>query len=249
MKTVYFEQARQQIDPGLQLRRALAPEGDSVVYAGRTIHIIGWAKRFLFREEQLTQPVGSLSGGERARVHIAKLMLEEADLLLLDEPTNDLDIPTLEVLEETLLEFPGALVLVTHDRALMDRVSNAVLGLDGEGGSTIYADLAQWEADLEQKRRVKSARETERVQAQRPSAAATKKKLSYLEQREYDAIEEKILAADERLAAAQNRLHAPDVVSDPKKIEEAYAELTAAQAEVDALYARWAKLEGQLQDN
>jgi ATP-binding cassette subfamily F protein uup len=197
----------------------------------------------------LPQPVGSLSGGERARVHIARLMLEEADLLLLDEPTNDLDIPTLEVLEETLLEFPGALVLVTHDRALMDRVSNAVLGLDGEGGATIYADLAQWESDLDQKRREKSGRESERVQAQRPAAPVVKRKLSYLEQREYDAIEAKILEADERLAAAQNRLHAPDVISDHIKIEEAYAELTAAQAEVDMLYARWAELEGQLESN
>jgi ABC transport system ATP-binding/permease protein len=247
LKTVYFEQARQQIDPALTLRSALVPEGDSVVYGGRTIHVIGWAKRFLFREEQLQQPVGSLSGGERARVHIARLMLEEADLLLLDEPTNDLDIPTLEVLEETLLEFPGALVLVTHDRALMDRVSNAVLGLDGEGGATIYADLAQWETDLDQKRREKSGRESERVQAQRQSTPAVKKKLSYIEQREYDAIEGKIHAADERLAAAQARLHAPDVVSDHIKIEAAYAELTAAQAEVDTLYARWAELEGQIE--
>jgi ATP-binding cassette subfamily F protein uup len=249
LKTVYFEQARQQIDPSIPLRRALAPEGDSVVYGGRTIHIIGWAKRFLFREDQLTQPVGSLSGGEQARVHIARLMLEEADLLLLDEPTNDLDIPTLEVLEETLLEFPGALVLVTHDRALMDRVSNAVLGLDGEGGSTIYADLAQWESDLDQKRREKSARESERVQAQRLVAPTVKRKLSYIEQREYDAIESNIFAADERLAAAQKRLHAPDVVSDHIKIEAAYAELTAAQAEVDTLYARWSELEGRLQGN
>ncbi len=247
LKTVYFEQARQQIDPTLTLRRALAPEGDSVSYGGVTIHVIGWAKRFLFREEQLEQPVGSLSGGERARVHIARLMLEEADLLLLDEPTNDLDIPTLEVLEETLLEFTGALVLVTHDRALMDRVSNAVLGLDGDGGATIYADLAQWEAGLEQKRREKSGRESQRTQAQRPVSASSRKKLSYIEQREYDAIEEKILAADGRLAAAQARLHAPDVVSDHVKIEAAYAELTAAQAEVDVLYARWAELEGRLQ--
>ena len=249
LKTVYFEQARQQIDPTIPLRRALAPEGDSVIYAGRTIHVNGWAKRFLFRDEQLTQPVGSLSGGERARVHIAKLMLEEADLLLLDEPTNDLDIPTLEVLEETLLEFPGALVLVTHDRALMDRVSNAVLGLDGEGGSAIYADLAQWEADLNEKRRANSAKDSAKVATERPAAPAARKKLSYLDQREYDAIEGKILAADERLSAAQARLHAPDVVSDPKKIEEAYAELTSAQAEVDALYARWSELEGQLQGN
>jgi ATP-binding cassette subfamily F protein uup len=247
LKTVYFEQARQQIDPTIPLRRALAPEGDSVIYCGRTIHVNGWAKRFLFRDEQLTQPVGSLSGGERARVHIARLMLQEADLLLLDEPTNDLDIPTLEVLEETLLEFPGALVLVTHDRALMDRVSNAVLGLDGMGGAVIYADLAQWESDLDQKRRAKNSSSTEKAPTQR--AAAPRTKLSYLHQREYDAIEGKILVADERLAAAHSRLQAPDVVSDPKKIEEAYAELTAAQTDVDALYARWAELEAMLQSN
>ena len=226
LKALYFEQARQQIDPGLPLKRALAPEGDSVLYRGRPIHVNGWARRFLFREEQLGQPVGSLSGGERARVHIARLMLQEADLLLLDEPTNDLDIPTLEVLEETLLEFPGALVLVTHDRALMDRVSNAVLGLDGEGGAALYADLAQWEADLDRKRRsAEPARET-RPQARNSAPGAVKKKLSYIEQREYDAIEGKIFEADERLAAAERRLQASDVVSDPQKIAEAYAERT-----------------------
>ncbi len=95
------------MDPALELRRALAPEGDTVIYLGRPIHVNGWAKRFLFREEQLVQPVASLSGGERARLHLARLMLEPADVLLLDEPTNDLDIPTLDVLEESLLEFPG----------------------------------------------------------------------------------------------------------------------------------------------
>ena len=249
LKALYFEQARQQIDPGLPLKRALAPEGDSVLYRGRPIHVNGWARRFLFREEQLGQPVGSLSGGERARVHIARLMLQEADLLLLDEPTNDLDIPTLEVLEETLLEFPGALVLVTHDRALMDRVSNAVLGLDGEGGAALYADLAQWEADLDRKRRsAEPARET-RPQARNSAPAAVKKKLSYIEQREYDAIEGKIVEADERLAAAERRLQASDVVSDPQKIAEAYAELNAAQHEVDVLYARWLELEAGFQTN
>jgi ATP-binding cassette subfamily F protein uup len=249
LKALYFEQARQQIDPGLPLKRALAPEGDAVVYRGRPMHVNGWARRFLFREEQLAQPVGSLSGGERARVHIARLMLQKADLLLLDEPTNDLDIPTLEVLEETLLEFPGALVLVTHDRALMDRVSNAVLGLDGGGGAALYADLAQWEADLDRKRRsAEPVRET-RAPARNSAAATQKKKLSYIEQREYDAIERKILAADERLAAAQYRLQAPDVVSDPQKIEAACAELNAAQQEVDALYARWSELEAGFQTN
>lgn len=246
LKMVYFEQQRQQIDPALPLKRALAPEGDSVIYRGRTIHVNGWAKRFLFREEQLVQPVGSLSGGERARVHIAKLMLEEADVLMLDEPTNDLDIPTLEVLEESLLDFPGALILVTHDRYLMDRVSTHVLGLDGEGGGKLYADLVQWEEDLDRMRREKAA-------AAKPAAAPSaskepvqKKKLSYLEQREWDTMEERILSAEAEAEAAQARLSKASETGDGPRIEEAYSALKAAEAEVERLYTRWAELEGKV---
>ena len=98
-----------------------------------------------FRPEQLDMPVANLSGGERARILIARAMAQPADVLILDEPTNDLDIPTLEVLEESLLDFPGALVLVTHDRLLMDRVATLLLGLGGQGGATFFADVAQWE--------------------------------------------------------------------------------------------------------
>src|SRR5574340_15760 len=104
------------------LRRALSPKSDTVIYRERSMHITAWARQFLFRTEQLDIPVGQLSGGEQARVLIAQLMLRPADVLLLDEPTNDLDIPTLEVLEESLAEFPGALVLVSHDRELLDRL-------------------------------------------------------------------------------------------------------------------------------
>ena len=109
------------------------------------IHVASWAAKFLFKGEQLNQPVERLSGGERARVLIAQLMLQPADVLLLDEPTNDLDIPTLEILEESLLEFRGSLVLVTHDRYMLDRVSTVVLGLDGQGGAERFADYSQWE--------------------------------------------------------------------------------------------------------
>src|ERR1700692_3225198 len=144
LRIVYFDQTRE-LDPDVTLRRALAPEGDSVVYQDRVFHVASWAAKFLFAGEQLYQPVGKLSGGERARVLIAQLMLQPADLLLLDEPTNDLDIPTLEILEESLLEFRGALVLVTHDRFLLDRVSTVVLGLDGLGGAERFADYSQWE--------------------------------------------------------------------------------------------------------
>ena len=132
--------------PTQSLRRALAPEGDAVTWQGRSVHVAAWAKRFLFRPEQLDVPVGRLSGGEQARILIARLMREPADLLILDEPTNDLDIPTLEVLEDSLAEFPGGLVLVTHDRFMLDRVSTVILALDGRGGTETFADYAQWEA-------------------------------------------------------------------------------------------------------
>ena len=146
---VYLSQMRE-LDENVTLRRALAPEGDGLVYQGRTVHVASWAARFLFTGEQLNQPVRNLSGGERARVLIAKLMLQPADVLLLDEPTNDLDIPTLEILEDNLLEFEGALVLVTHDRYLLNRVASTVLGLDGKGQIGQFADYGQWEGWVEE---------------------------------------------------------------------------------------------------
>ena len=155
LRIVYFSQMRE-LDTSLTLRRTLAPDSDSVVYQDRVVHVAGYASRFLFTGEQLNQPVERLSGGERARVLIARLMLQPADVLILDEPTNDLDIPTLEILEESLLEFPGALVLVTHDRYLLDRVTNAVLGLDGLGNSALFADYLQWESWRDEQVRVAS---------------------------------------------------------------------------------------------
>src|SRR6266498_3405350 len=128
----------------------------------------------LFRPEQLETAVSKLSGGEKARIVLARLMLRPADLLVLDEPTNDLDIPTLDVLEESLLEFPGALVLVTHDRYLLDRISTQILALDGRGGTQYFADYAQWEANRGASRAAerRAAPESRRAAAKRNSGAA-----------------------------------------------------------------------------
>ena len=228
------------LDLETSLRRTLCPEGDSVIYRGRPIHVAGWAKRFLFRDEQLDMPVSRLSGGERARVMIARLMLAAADVLLLDEPTNDLDIPTLEVLEDSLLEFSGAVVLVSHDRYLLDRVSTMVVGLDGGSGG-VFADYSQWEASLNQ-----PTAESAIVPGPRPPVPAEgpKKKLAYLEQREWDGMEAKILEAEQELAAWQRELQSAS--SDAKRVTEAYEKLQDAQRRVEDLYARWAELEAKV---
>ena len=247
LRIVYFDQSRQ-LDANVTLRRALAPEGDSVIYQDRVIHVASWAARFLFTSEQLNQPVERLSGGERARVLIAQLMLQPADLLLLDEPTNDLDIPTLEILEESLLEFRGSLVLVTHDRYMLDRVSTVVLGLDGQGGVESFADYSQWEtwqAERKQGAAQPPARVVAHDAASTEPTAPARKKLSYLEAREYDSIEEHIAEAEELLRTKRAQLEDPAIASDGPRLLSAHSEMEAAQKQVDALYTRWAELEGK----
>jgi ATP-binding cassette subfamily F protein uup len=243
LRIVYFSQ-RREIDETLTLRRALAPDSDAVVYQGSVVHVASYAAKFLFTSEQLNQPVARLSGGERARVLLARLMLEPADVLVLDEPTNDLDIPTLEILEEALLEFAGALVLVTHDRYLLDRVANTVLGLNGEGNAALFADYSQWEEWRDETVSTRNGTSAPAAAAKPASSAAApaKKKLSYMEQREFDGIEANVETADERLDAARARVEDPAVVVDAKALTEALAELEAAQTEHDKIYERWAEL-------
>ena len=243
LRIVYFDQTRE-LNPELTLRRALAPEGDSVIYQDRVIHVASWASRFLFTGEQLNQPLSRLSGGERARVLIAQLMLQPADVLLLDEPTNDLDIPTLEILEESLLEYRGALVLVTHDRYMLDRVSTVVLGLDGHGGWDTFADYSQWEAwQAERAQPDRNAPQEKSPRAIKDTFPSTgKRKLSYLEAREFATIEQRIEEADRLLQEKRAAFHDPAIVSDAARLIEANAELEEAQRTVDELYQRWAEL-------
>jgi ATP-binding cassette subfamily F protein uup len=250
LRIVYFDQNRE-LDPDITLRRALAPDSDAVIYQERVIHVAAWAERFLFSAENLSQRVGRLSGGERARVLIAQLMLQPADVLLLDEPTNDLDIPTLEILEESLLEYSGALVLVTHDRFMLDRVSTVVLGLDGLGSAERFADYSQWEAWQRAQlsiRTLKSADDGRRPRAEggESTAAAARKKLSYQEARELAAMERKIGEAEQELHAKRAALEDPAVTGDRIRLQEACTELDAAQKTVDHLYVRWAELEKKL---
>ncbi|HEX8914022.1 MAG TPA: ABC-F family ATP-binding cassette domain-containing protein [Humisphaera sp.] len=248
LQVVHFEQTRATLDRSLTLKQALCPMGESVTFRGQNMHVSGWAGRFLFRKEQLDMPVGSLSGGEQSRVLIANLMLRPADVLILDEPTNDLDIASLEVLEQSLEDFPGALVLVTHDRMMLDRLSTDLLALDGNGRADFYASLDQWQAGkaAAEEAAAAAAKAAQAKAAPKPAAAAEKpKRLSYMEQRELEGIEDKIHAAEADLAAAQAKLNDPAVLADRNKLHDACAAVETTQKKVNDLYARWELLEAK----
>jgi ABC transport system ATP-binding/permease protein len=250
VKIVHFDQRREDLDPNITLRRALAPEGDAVIFRGGSVHVVSWAKRFLFRADQLETPVGQLSGGEQARIFIAGLMRRPADILLLDEPTNDLDIPSLDVLEESLHDFPGALVLVTHDRFLLDSVCDNLIGFDGDGGVQFFADYEQWLSSMQD--RVKTGEPEEKAGKDcKQSPQATKKKsgkLSYIDQREYDRMEESILEAELELERLQQKMESPETIADPGLLHECWQELQQVQETVDGLYTRWDELEKKKQE-
>ena len=246
LRIVLFDQGRRQLDKSQTLRRALSPSGDNLSVNGRPMHVSGWAQKFLFRPEQLDMPVGDLSGGEQSRVLIANLILQPADLLILDEPTNDLDIPSLEVLEESLGEFPGALVLVTHDRFMLDRVSTEILALDGSGGEQTYASLWQWEAAQEQKQGKPASQPKSSAPKAAPKPAPPgPKRLTWAEQRELEQMEQKILEAEEQLHSHQKQMEDPAVISDHVKFRDVCAKVAEAQEKVQSLYERWKDLEAR----
>jgi ATP-binding cassette subfamily F protein uup len=251
LRVATFTQRRAELDRSQELREALCPTGDTFFYRDRSIHVKTWAHKFLFRPEQLNVPVGDLSGGEQARILIANLMRQPADLLVLDEPTNDLDIASLEVLEQSLAEFPGAVLLVTHDRYMLDRLSTDVLGLDGRGGHRLVATYAQWVAAQTLQRQADEAARAAAATARKPAAtppappAARPRKLSFSEQREWDQMEPKVQAAEARVAQLEAQMNQPALLADHEKLRLHCLQLEEAHAQVAALYERWTQLEAR----
>lgn len=257
LKIVYYDQHREDLPENRTLKRALAEDSDFVSVQGRSIHVATYAKSFGFDTKQLETMVNKLSGGERARLLIARMLQRPADVLILDEPTNDLDIDSLETLEESLLSFPGAVILVTHDRYLLDRVSTGILGLDGSGGHGFFADYSQYVTDQRSRelnrdsqgqKSSKSPQESEFSNIQTNRTQNKTKKLSYMEQREWDAMETNIMNAESALALAQTKAQDPAISSNSIKLQEACRDVEMAQSTIDQLYARWAELESKLKD-
>jgi ATP-binding cassette subfamily F protein uup len=247
LQVAYFAQHREALDPNLSVVDTLCPGGDHVTFRGARVHVSGYLARFLFRSEHAKLAVGQLSGGEQSRLALARLMLRPANVLVLDEPTNDLDLDTLQVLEDSLLGFDGAILLVTHDRYFLDRVTTKLLAFHTRPGArgriTAMVGLNQWETwYAEEAEASAGANAAARPKTAAPTSAP-RRKLSYHDQREWDTIEARIAQAEARLTALRAEQDSPEVATNHSRLVELEIEIAAAQAEVDRLYARWAELE------
>ncbi|MCM2267215.1 MAG: ABC-F family ATP-binding cassette domain-containing protein [Elusimicrobiales bacterium] len=236
LRVAVFDQHRARLNLDHTLKQALCGHGEHVFYKGAAIHVKGWATRFLFRPEQLEMPLRLLSGGEQARVLIAGFMLQPADVLLLDEPTNDLDLQSLEVLENSMQEFPGALVLVTHDRYLLERVSRRLLALDGRGNAGFFADLSQWETWMAQQRG-QAGPEPQKPAPGGPSAKETRELKAAIRK-----LENEMQTAERQAARARQALEDPAIATDSLELAARQKKLEEAQAKVDVLFTRWSEL-------
>jgi ABC transport system ATP-binding/permease protein len=255
LSVAYFEQNRDTLNPDVSVLKTLCPQGEYVDYRGGRIHIRSYLDRFLFSPGQMEMAVGKLSGGEQSRLLIAQLMLKPANLLVLDEPTNDLDMATLNVLEDCLIDFQGAVILVTHDRYFLDHVATQILALDRvsphQKKVVSFASLDQWESwYFEQNDLVKSQLKKEvgstgksSLTPSETSESAKKRKLSFKEQREFDSMEENIHRAEAELAHLTQQSTLPENLSHASKLLEITQKMSLLQEEVDRLYKRWSELE------
>jgi ATP-binding cassette subfamily F protein uup len=249
LKVAYFEQNRESLDPELSVIKTICPVGEHLDYNGSRIHVRSYLDRFLFSGSHAEMKVGRLSGGEQSRILLARLFLEPANLLVLDEPTNDLDMNTLDVLEEVLQDFKGAVLLVTHDRYFLDRVANKILGfgLPAAGKREIisFANLAQWETWHDQQEELAKEKEKkDRADAKRSSDKTNKKaRLGFKEQRELDGMESLIAEQEAKLAALESESQKPELSSHASRLQEITMEMSALQKKIEGLYARWSELE------
>lgn len=252
LETAYFDQQREQLDPNATVMDSVGGGKLTVTVGGQTQHVAGYLRRFLFPPERLRSPVSMLSGGERNRLLLARLFAQPANLLVLDEPTNDLDSDTLELLEETLLDFQGTLLLVSHDRAFVDNVATSTWVFAGQGHVREYVGgYSDWRAQV--------GDETSEAQsvpsdpppptpAKTPAAAqattATRRKRPYKEQREIEELPARIEALEREQSELEATLSDPHFYEQPQdQVAAVTARLSDTQKALAACYARWEALE------
>ncbi len=240
LKIVYFEQNRDSLPLSRNLMEFLGDGTDYVTFKNQSVHVSSYASRFLFTPNQLNQEISRLSGGEQARLLLAKILLQPADVLILDEPTNDLDIESIEVLEETINQFEGLVLLVSHDRWFLEQTCTEYLALDGQGHQTRYADLLQWLKDRNETKKDSQIK----LEKNKPIQSTIKKpKLSYKDKKRLLTIETEIEQAEAELSEAQLKLELPEILSDSTQLNEQIQIITNKKNQVDSLYTIWNELE------
>lgn len=243
VEMAFFDQLRTELKPELSVKENVASDRDEVVVGGIKKHVYSYLADFLFTPERCRTPVKALSGGERARLLLAKLFMRPANLLVMDEPTNDLDVETLELLEEQLLAYSGTLLLVSHDREFLDNVVTSTFVLEGDGQVRCYPGgyedyLRQRPMPVRANAKIEKTAETNRREA-----AFGPRKLSYGEKREFDALPSKIDALEKEVAELRETLSSGDLYrTDPVRAQATATRLPEAEAELDAAVERWAEL-------
>lgn len=250
LDVAYFDQHREALDPNAKVVDAVADGNSQVTVNGKPKHVMGYLQDFLFTPDRVNGPVHALSGGEKNRLLLAKLMLKPSNLLILDEPTNDLDVETLDLLEDLLVNYQGTVILVSHDREFVDNVVTTSLFFEGNGIITPfiggYSEIKAWhdEAEIKEKQQETLAKTTSPTPKKNEISAPEKKKRSYKDQRELDALPEKIQELEQQVESQQNLVNDPDFYKqDNSATSEVLKVLTELQNELEQCYARWDELE------
>jgi ABC transport system ATP-binding/permease protein len=254
LQIAYYDQQRERLDPEKTVFDTIGEGNDTVTANGRTRHVHAYLRDFLFSDERARSPVKALSGGERNRLLLARLFTRPANVLVLDEPTNDLDLETLELLEAQLVEWPGTLLLVSHDRAFLDNVVTSTFVFEGDG--TIQEYVGGYEDWLRQRSATSPPQRTRGTRSKplQDSVSSvstvvespTRRKLSYKEARELEALPARIEALESEQAALNSRIAGPDFYKEaPDAIRAAIARVEDIERELLEAYSRWAALEGR----
>jgi len=255
LQVVKLDQSRQSLDPASLLAEVITDgRGSSVTINGETRHVVSYMKDFLFRPEQARTPVAVLSGGERARLILARELAKPSNLLVLDEPTNDLDLETLDMLQEMLADYPGTILLVSHDRDFLDRVATSVLMAEGNGKWTEYAGgytdmVAQRGAGVEACAAKPAAAKADASPSPPSSSAQPQRKLSYKEKHALDTLPGKMVALHDEISALETELEDPSLFGrDSRKFDVTARRLAAAREELAAAEEQWLELEMKRED-